>query len=81
MRIRPITLCFGLAVMPGFAVTAHATYTFTLLQDAGGMQDSEAVAINSMGESVGWSQTSSGFDAVLWSATGTSTVLADLGGG
>ena len=59
MRIRPVALCFGLAVMSGFAVTAHAqTYTFTLLQNvAGGMQNSVVLAINSSGESVGWSQT------------------------
>ncbi len=37
-------------------------------------------AINSLGESVGYSYTPSGLDAVLWSATGTATVLADLGG-
>ena len=81
MRIRPIALCFGLAVTPGFAVTAHAaTYTFTLLQDAGGVQDNKVLAINSLGESVGWSAISSGYEAVLWSATGTPTVLADLGG-
>ena len=82
MRIRPVALCFGLAVMSGFAVTAHAqTYTFTLLQNvAGGMQNSVVLAINSSGESVGWSQTSSGIDAVLWSTTGVPEVLADLGG-
>jgi len=30
MSIRPIALCFGLALTPGFAVTAHATYDVTV---------------------------------------------------
>ena len=81
MRIRAIALCFGLAVMSGFAVRAHAdAYTPILLPDPGGMQDSEVLAINSSGESVGWSQTSAGIDAVLWSMTGGFKVLTDLGG-
>ena len=81
MSIRPIALSFGLGVMSGFAVTAHAgTYTFTLLQDAGGAGNNKVFAINSLGESVGYSSTPSGFDAVLWSATGTAIVLDDAGG-
>lgn len=82
MNIRPVALCFGLAVMSGFAVTAHATYNVPImLADVpGGDGDSVVRAINSLGESVGWSATSSGFDAVLWSANGTPTVLFDEGG-
>jgi hypothetical protein len=64
MRIRSIALCFAMAVTPGFAVAAHAgSYTFTLLQDAGGLQDNKILALNAVGESVGWSQTSGGYDA------------------
>jgi hypothetical protein len=80
MRIRSIALCFGLAVTPGFAVTAHAQYTSIVLPDAGGASDSIVRAINSLGESVGYSSTpSGGLDAVLWSASGTTTMLMDLG--
>ena len=71
MSIRPIALCFGLALTPGFAVTAHATYTVIVLADPGGMGNNKVWDINSLGESVGWSQTSSGLDAVLWSTTGS----------
>ena len=83
MNIRPVALCFGLAVMSGFAVTARATYNPAIvLPDAGGDEDSVVRAINSLGESVGWSATASGgFDAVLWSANGTGdTVLFDASG-
>src|SRR6516165_9578824 len=84
MSIRPIVLCFGLAVMSGFAVTAHATYTVTVLADPGGMGNNTVYGINASGESVGVSGSASpccGFDAVLWSATGTATVLQDVPGG
>ena len=37
MRFRPIALCFGLAVMSGFAVAAHATYDVTFLADPRGV--------------------------------------------
>jgi hypothetical protein len=37
MSVRPIALCFGLAVMSGFAITAHATYDVTVLADPGGV--------------------------------------------
>ena len=82
MTIRQMTLCFGLAGVSGFAVTAHAaTYNVTVLADPlGGVGNSKVFAINSLGESVGWSATSNGFDAVLWSATGTAAVLQDYGG-
>ena len=55
MSIRPIALCFGLAVTSGFAVTAHATYTVTVLADPGGMGNNQVFAINASGESVGLS--------------------------
>jgi hypothetical protein len=81
MSIRPIALSFGLAVMSGFAVTAHAgTYDVTRLADQGGVGNNVVFAINSLGESVGYSSTPTGLDAVLWSATGTATLLADAGG-
>ena len=81
MRIRPMALCFGLALTPGVAVTAHATYTPIILADPGGMGNNKVWDINSLGESVGWSQTSSGQDAVLWSTTGSAKVLQDVVGG
>jgi hypothetical protein len=37
MGIRPMALSFGLALTPGFAATAHATYGVTVLQDPGGV--------------------------------------------
>ena len=37
MLIRSMALCFGLAVMSGFAITAHATYNVTVLADPGGV--------------------------------------------
>ena len=84
MRIRSMALCFGLAVTPGFAVTAHAQYTSIVLPDAGGASDSIVRAINSLGESVGYSSTpSGGLDAVLWTETESgieATMLTDLGG-
>ncbi len=82
MRIHLMALCFGLALTPGAAVTAHANYTAIVLPDLGGASDSAVEAINSVGESVGYSVTpSGGLDAVLWSADGdTGTVLLDKGG-
>jgi hypothetical protein len=84
MRIRPIALCLGVSVTPCFALTAHADagYNVTVLQDPGGQGDSGPFfnAINGFGQSVGFSATASGSDAVLWSRTGNSTVLQDVGG-
>ena len=53
MTIRPMALCFGLALTPGFAVTAHATYAAIVLADPGGMGNNKVWDINSLGESVG----------------------------
>ncbi len=82
MRIQLMALCFGLALTPGVAVTAHATYTAIVLPDLGGASNSVVEAINSVGESVGYSVTpNGGLDAVMWSADGaTGTVLLDKGG-
>ena len=60
MRIHLMALCFGLALTPGAAVTAHANYTAIVLPDLGGASDSAVEAINSVGESVGYSVTPSG---------------------
>ena len=81
MRIRPLALLWlGLAVTPGFALTAHAQYSVIVLRDEGGPV-SQPYAINASGESVGYSQTKSGGDdAVLWSSSGSATVLPDAGG-
>ncbi len=49
MRIHLMALCFGLAVTPGVAVTAHTTFSVTVLPDAGGASDSAVEAINSIG--------------------------------
>jgi hypothetical protein len=51
-----------------------------VLQDAGGQGESGAVAINTSGQSLGYSNTASGQDAVLWSPSGTATALQDAGG-
>jgi hypothetical protein len=81
MNLRVTALCFGLALIPGFAVTTHArTYTLVPLQDAGGVNNSVVEAINSLGESVGYSYTTAGAEAVLWSASGSATPLTDEGG-
>src|SRR5208283_755395 len=79
MRIRAIALCLTICVAPGFACTADA-YDVTVLQDAGLHHSSEPTAINASGESVGYSDTATGYDAVLWSATGNATILPDAGG-
>src|SRR6516165_9796790 len=80
MHIRPIALCLGVAVAPGFALPAHAhPYEVIVLQDAGGVGDSYLFAINDAGQSVGNSATASGQDAVLWSPSGKATVLQDAG--
>ena len=47
---------------------------------AGGIGQSEALAINNNGQSVGFALTSSRQDAVMWSSSGTVTVLKDAGG-
>ena len=39
-----------------------------------------AIAINEAGQSVGYSDTAPGDDAVLWSPSGKATVLQDVGG-
>ncbi len=52
-----------------------------VLQDVGGEGYSAAYAINAAGQSVGVSQTAGGgTEAVLWSPTGTATVLEGAGG-
>ena len=51
-----------------------------MLQDLGGDHQAYAVAINASGQSVGSYLTGSGYDAVLWSPSGTATVLQDAGG-
>ena len=85
MRIRPIAICLGVSMTPGFALTAHADagYNVTVLQDPGGLGDSGPFfrAINDAGQSVGFSATASCCEAVLWSRTGKATVLQDVGGG
>ncbi len=80
MRIRPIALCLGLAATAGLALPAHAQYDVTLLQDVGGRGHSLASAINDAGQSIGFSQTVRGADAVLWAPSGIGTVLQDVGG-
>ncbi len=35
MSIRPMAFCVGLALTPGFAATAHATYDVTVLAGPG----------------------------------------------
>ncbi len=56
MRIRMIAFCLGLAVTPGLALTAHAQYDVTVLQDPTGATVTVPRAINASGQSVGWSQ-------------------------
>jgi hypothetical protein len=73
MRIHPIAICLGVAVTPGFALTAHAGYDVTVLQDAGGQGDSLPNAINASGQSVGNSSTATGSAAVKWSPAGKAT--------
>ena len=81
MPIRPIAVCLGLAVTPGLAITAHARYDVTVLQDPGGVSYSTTNAINASGQSVGVSFTTLELrDAVLWSPSGRATVLQDPGG-
>jgi hypothetical protein len=50
------------------------------LQDVGGQGASFVNAINDAGQSVGYSFTRTGVDAVLWSPSGKATVLQDVGG-
>src|ERR1700686_2995110 len=56
MRIRPLALCLGISVTPGFALTAHADagYNVTVLKDPGGLGNSGPFfgAINDAGQSV-----------------------------
>jgi hypothetical protein len=86
MRLHPIALCLGLSATSSLAFTAHAQYKLTVLQNAGGAGLSEPLAINAVGESVGYSWTGGQgadgpyADAVLWSSSGTATVLQDAGG-
>ena len=79
MRIRRIALCLGLGVTPGLAPAAHAQYHVTVLQDVGGLGINEPFAINDAGQSVGWSHSAGGVEAVLWSASGKAAVLQDVG--
>ncbi len=46
----------------------------------GGKLGSSVSAINASGESVGYSNTVIGDNVVLWSPSGTATVLQDVGG-
>ena len=66
MRIRPIALCLGVAVTPSFALTAKADagYNVTVLQDVGGQGFNLAQGINAFGQTVGYSSTAIGYDAV-----------------
>ena len=43
LRIRPLALCPGVSVRPCFALTAHADagYNLTVLQDTGGLGNSD----------------------------------------
>jgi hypothetical protein len=74
MRVRPIALCVGLAVTPGLPLAAYAQYNVFVLQGEGGSV-SQPYAINASGESVGYSLTASGEEAVLWSSLGIATNL------
>jgi len=65
MRIRTIALCLGPGVTPGLALRANAGYDVTVLQDAGGQGDSDAIAIDAYEQIVGFSFTKKGADAVL----------------
>ena len=68
------------------AVSAPASaksYNVTVLQDVGGLGDSDAYGINARGQIVGYSYDkvgTSGLAAVLWSSAGTGTALQDVGG-
>ena len=76
MRIRPIAVFLCLNSMPGLALTAHAQYDVTVLQDPGGVGLSQPGSINRSGQSVGWSATSAFTqDAVLWSLSGGAVVV------
>jgi uncharacterized membrane protein len=60
-----------------------ASYDVVVLQDLGGVGESQAVAINNSAQIAGFSSTnvSDGFLAVQWSASpGTGTALQDVGG-
>jgi len=50
----------------------------TVLQNVGGSHDSIAFAINDAGQSVGYSRSRDGTDAVLWSPSGKATDLGAL---
>lgn len=81
MRIQPIALCLGLAATPSLALTAHAQYDVTVLQNPAGVTVAFPIAVNASGQSVGyWDAAGGGRDAVLWSLSGTATVLEDIGG-
>ena len=80
MRTRPIALCLGLGITPSLPLAAHAQYAVTVLQDVGGTATSQPYAIGASGQTVGLSDTVNGYDAVLWSVSGTPTMLADPGG-
>ena len=79
-RTYPVALLLGLGVTPSLALTAHAAYDVTILQDVGGAATNQPNAISASGQSVGFSDTATGYDAVLWSPTGVTTMLADPGG-
>ncbi len=72
MRIHPIALCLGLVSAAGLATVAQAQYDVTVLQ---GMP----VAINASGQIVEYSYQGGPelTGALLWSPSGTTTVLQD----
>src|SRR5580658_9701446 len=77
MRICRVAVCLGLtAVTPSLA---HAQYDVTVLH-VPGQGFSGPNAVNDAGQSVGYSDTASGTDAVLWTPSGKATVLQDAGG-
>ena len=51
-----------------------------MLQDVGGQGFDQPFAMNGTDESVGYSAIPDGYEAVLWSSSGTATVFKDIGG-
>ena len=82
MRIRPISVCVGLGLTASCALASHAANYNppVVLQDPGDKGFSQPYAINNAGQSVGYSDTSTGYLAVLWSSSGIAMVLNDPGG-
>src|SRR5271165_3937299 len=59
------------------------SFTLTQEQDVGGAGVVRDFSLNASGQSVGFSEVTAGatYDPVLWSVTGTATVLTDVAGG